>query len=235
MNSPLVLLIDDDIELFPIVERSINPLVQLDHATNLSEAKSLLKVNKYSLILLDVHIGEQNGVEFLERPETQKSISPDKVVLFTQDNDVNLQVRCHQMGVRDYLKKPVNRKLLRSILDKHLSQILRTPQDIIQEGPLLINLVTQEVFLQRDDKSENIHLTQKEFQILKTLALNIGHIHSRDSLFEKIWNSDSDALSRTVDMHISSLKKKLFPYSAMIKNKRSVGYFLTTVEALKTA
>ena len=226
MSSPKILLIDDDQDIKNIVERALSPLLTLDYAQSFEEAKKLISVNEYHLVLLDLNLEQENGLDILEFPGNSNLLELEKTIIITSEQSLENEIRTHNLGARDYIKKPFNLKLLESILNKHLINIIKGPKSSIQKGPFLLDLTIHEAFILSEDKTtRKLNLTYKEFLILKVLIERIGQVFSRENIFEKIWDQSSESCPRTVDMHIYSLRKKISPYAHFIKNKRSVGYY----------
>ncbi len=228
MESPRILLIDDDPEVQRIVKKSSNPLIILDYADSFARATELIRRHKYALYLIDIFLGEENGMDWVEFHQHSSIVDLGRIIVMTGSQEVENEIRGNQLGVRDFIKKPFNTNLLRSILDKHLSYILRSPVNVIQEGPFYLDIIKHEAYILEDEEKRRLELTHKEFQILRLLLEKKNQIFSRDVIFDRLWD-DSNSMLRTVDMHISSLKKKIAPYSNMIRNKRSVGYYFESI------
>tara|TARA_R110000868_G_scaffold14304_2_gene66503 strand:- start:3988 stop:4677 length:690 start_codon:yes stop_codon:yes gene_type:complete len=226
MSQPTILLIDDDVEVHQLLKTAINPLVRLDTAQNLKQALSQLRANHYHLVLVDLNINDENGLEFIKQHCTSGLVQLDHVIILTGSAAVNDEVESHGLGVRDYIKKPLNLKVLRAVLDKHLEQVLKFRSNIVVSGPLTLDLFMHKCTVTNADGTKtDLDITDKEFLILKMLIDSPERIFNRETIFEKLWDEESDSLSRTVDVHISSLRKKLGALSECIKNKRGQGYF----------
>ena len=224
MEPPRILLIDDDPEVQRIVKKSSNPLIILDYSDSFAKAIELIKRHKYALYLVDIFLGEENGMDWVEFHQHSGVVDLERIIVMTSSQEVENEIRGNQLGVRDFIRKPFNTSLLRSILDKHLSYLLKSPINIVQEGPFYLDLIKHEAYILENGEKRKLELTHKEFQILRLLVEKKNQIFSRDIIFDRLWDG-SNSMLRTVDMHISSLKKKIAPYSNMIRNKRSVGYY----------
>tara|TARA_R100000656_G_scaffold90138_1_gene65642 strand:- start:1048 stop:1755 length:708 start_codon:yes stop_codon:yes gene_type:complete len=226
MSQPTILLIDDDVEVHQLLRTAINPLVHMDTAQNLKQALTHLRSNHYHLVLVDLNINDENGLDFIRDYSTSGLLNLDHIIILTGSDAINDEVESHGLGVRDYLKKPLNLKVLRAVLDKHLEQVLKFRPNIIVSGPITLDVYMHKATLLESDGSiSQLDLTDKEFLILKMLIDSPERIFNRETIFEKLWDQDSDSLSRTVDVHISSLRKKLGALSECIQNKRGQGYF----------
>ena len=239
MRNLEILVIDDDPEIQYFIKKALNPLVLMDFVEDYEEGLKLYRKKNHQLVLLDIHLADQNGLDNLEYAGKSWVFDSNKTIIITQNNDLESEIRCHNLGLRDFIKKPFNLKLLRVVLDKHLVQISRGLKNVVKEGPFILDLINYQVHLEGPEpeaqerrdlgpipKKREILLTQKEFALLKIFLLHIGQIFPRQRLFDEVWKEGSRALLRNVDMHICSLKKKIAPYGYMIKNRRSIGYFL---------
>ena len=224
MLFPKVLLIDDDPDVLNVISSIINPLITLDHAQTIEIAIERLKKNDYSMILLDVYINDNNGMDLINDKSTP--LDPNKTIVITSDQKVETEIRSHNLGFRDFLRKPFQMNLAKSLLDKHLNNIVNEISKEKKVGPFVINYMMHEVYSESDDGlPQKIDLTPKEFKIFCILIENKGWVLSREKIFENVWDTESESMSRTVDMHISALRSKLGQYGNLIKNKRSVGYY----------
>ncbi len=229
MESPRILLIDDDSEILKVVKKAANPLIILDYSDSFAKATELMKHHQYALYLIDIFMGEENGMDWVEFHQHSGTVDLEKVIVMTQNQGIEDEIRGNQLGIRDFIRKPFNTNLLRAILDKHLSYILKSPIKVVLEKPFYLDIIKHEAYiLQEDKEKKKLNLTRKEFQLLQLLIEKKNHVFSRNMIFDKLWDG-SKSMPRTVDMHISSLKKKIEPYSNMIKNKRSVGYYFESV------
>jgi len=180
-----------------------------------------LKSEKPELILLDIMLPGEDGVEILKQLRMSEKTSKIPVIMATAKGSEYDKVQSLDMGADDYLVKPFGMMEMVS----HIKAVLRrckptTIQHLLQTGNLVVNLDEYTVMLD----GERLSLTYKEFELLRLFLSNPGRAFTRDNLFARVWGDDYVGESRTVDMHIRTLRQKLGKYGKMIKTVRNVGY-----------
>jgi len=179
-------------------------------------AINMLDENKYDLILLDILLPEVDGYEIM------KYVRPlDVPVIFlTAKASVDDRVKGLKLGADDYLVKPFEIVELLARVEAVLRRY-NLSQSIIEIGGLTIDTKARTV------KKENLEilLTKKEYELLIFFISNRNIALFRDKIYEKIWESDYMGDSRTVDLHIQRLRKKL-GWEQLIKAVYKVGYRL---------
>jgi DNA-binding response OmpR family regulator len=179
-------------------------------------AINMLDENKYDLILLDILLPEVDGYEIM------KYVRPlDVPVIFlTAKASVDDRVKGLKLGADDYLVKPFEIVELLARVEAVLRRY-NLSQSIIEIGSLTIDTKARTV------KKENLEilLTKKEYELLIFFISNRNIALFRDKIYEKIWESDYMGDSRTVDLHIQRLRKKL-GWEQLIKAVYKVGYRL---------
>lgn len=173
-----------------------------------------IEENKYDLILLDVMLPEIDGFELIEY--TLQFQTP--VIFLTAKADVKYRVKGLKLGAEDYIVKPFDVSELLARIEVVLRRYNKT-SEIINTGNLTINLHSRCV--KKD--GEKVELTYKEFELLVLLIKNQGIALYREMIYETIWNNDFDSDTRTVDLHIQRLRKKL-GLENQIKTVYRVGY-----------
>ncbi|NLN97377.1 MAG: response regulator transcription factor [Eubacteriaceae bacterium] len=173
------------------------------------------------LILLDIMLPEQDGIAILSllREDVQTANIP--VMMLTAKGSEYDKVSALDLGADDYLAKPFGMMEMmarvRALLRRNR---INTRPETIVHGDLILYL-GQHIVTVND---ERIHLTFKEFNLLELLLENKGQVFNRDQLLNRIWGYDFDGESRTVDVHIRTLRQKLGDAGAYIETVRGVGY-----------
>ncbi len=189
-----------------------------------------LESNLPSLIILDLLLPDLNGLEICKILKKDDRTSSIPIIILTAKGEETDIVLGLELGADDYVVKPFSprelvarvRALLRRV---HLDYSSTIKEINIKNGFLVINPEKQEV------KVENriVELTGTEFKILKVLAEKKGWLFSRDKLLDIVWGEDKYVIDRTIDVHISHLRKKLGKAGKFIKNIRGMGYKLEEV------
>jgi len=180
-----------------------------------------LKAEKPDLIILDVMLPGMDGIEILKKLKTSVEYNEIPVIMATAKGQEYDRIIGLDLGADDYLVKPFSmlemtsrvKAVLRRCQPKQVSKLL-------QVGGLVVNLDEHTVLAD----GERIALTYKEFELLRMFLSHPGMAYTREQLFTQVWNLDYMGDSRTLDMHIRTLRQKLGDYGKMIETVRNVGY-----------
>ena len=178
------------------------------------------------LVLLDLMLPGEDGISILRRIRENETTAGVPVIIETAKGTEYDKVTSLDSGADDYLVKPFGMMEMIS----HIRAVLRRcGQAVDQSGDLRINglVVNDEKHTVTADGSE-LHLTLKEYELLKTFMENRGKVLSREQLFEIVWGSGLAGETRTVDVHVGTLRTKLGSYSSLIHTVRGVGYRMET-------
>ena len=180
------------------------------------------------LILLDIMLPGDDGLTLLRKLRSIDRTKKIPIMMVTAKTTELDKVRGLDMGADDYLAKPFGIMELVSRVKALLRRI-----ESVDAKELSKRSVYEFGGITMDDSSrrvtacdEDVDLTYKEYELLKYLLLNINIVMSRDRLLSEVWGYDYEGESRTVDMHIKTLRQKLGECGAAIKTVRSVGYKL---------
>ena len=173
------------------------------------------------LVILDVMLPGMDGVELLRKMKQFPDFSDIPVMMATAKGAEYDKIQSLDLGADDYLVKPFGmmemvsrvKAVLRRSQPKQVSRLL-------QAGGLIVNLDERTVVAD----GERIALTYKEFELLRMFLSHPGMAYTRDQLFTHVWNLDFMGDSRTLDMHIRTLRQKLGSYGKSIETVRNVGY-----------
>ena len=175
-----------------------------------------------SLVLLDIMLPQDDGLSILKRLRSIARTKTLPVIMLTAKNSEYDKVKGLDMGADDYISKPFGVMELISRVNAVLRRTGSEQGDKIEISGLSIDNARREV---RSD-GETVKLTFKEYELLHCLMLNTGLVLSRESILASVWGYDFEGESRTVDMHIKTLRQKLGKSGALIKTVRNVGYKL---------
>ncbi len=224
MAGERILLVDDEPNIIELgrlyLEREG---FKVDSATDGRKALETVERLKPALIVLDIMLPEMDGLEVCRRLRAQNNPIPI-LMLTARDEDID-KVLGLEMGADDYLTKPFNPRELvarvKAILRR--GEMLSMKDDVpLHIGDVVVDPLRREVSL----NSELIQLRTKEFDLLVVLAENKGLVLSRDRLLDLAWGYDYYGQTRTVDVHIAHLRKKLANSSIRIETVTGVGYKL---------
>ena len=175
------------------------------------------------LLLLDIVLPDENGLNILKKIRNDKTIGRFPIILFFDDKHTDEYDRINGLnaGADDYISKPFHTKdLIISVKTLLKNAALEKNNASIQLGELYLSISKHTVKV----NGEEVILSYKEFQILNYFLDNIGIVLTRESIFSKVWGNDSNSEVRTVDVHMRTLRQKLGKAGDMIKTIRGVGY-----------
>lgn len=174
-----------------------------------------------SLIILDIMLPEEDGLDILATLRKKKSTKNIPVLMVTAKSTEIDKVKGLDMGADDYLTKPFGIMELISRVKALLRRMERSVDtELISCG--CISLDNKKHMVKVSDRP--CELTYKEFELLRYLMLNEGIVLSRDKIMDQVWGFEYEGESRTVDMHIKTLRHKLGEGGTLIKTVRNVGY-----------
>ena len=216
-----ILLVDDDAELCALLREFLQRegfTVSCEHEGNRGLGKALEA--GVDLVVLDVMLPGIDGFEILRRLRAQSKVPV--IMLTARGEDVDRIVGL-ELGADDYLPKPFNPRELaariRAILRRYEARPAE-PNARLELNGIVLDPGTREVLA----AGKRVELTTFEFDILEMLMRSAGRVLSRDALMEKFFNRKATPYDRSIDMHISHLRKKLEAGDSLIKTIRGVGY-----------
>ena len=188
-----------------------------------SELRAALEEEKPELIILDVMLPGEDGVEILKFLKSDPAMCDIPVIMATAKGMEYDKIQSLDLGADDYLAKPFGMMEMVSRVKAVLRRCRPSQvQHLLKAGGLVLNL--DEHTVSADGK--RITLTYKEYELLRLFLSHPGIAFTRDQLFNDIWGADYVGETRTVDMHIRTLRQKLGEYAGMIETIRGVGYRL---------
>lgn len=180
-----------------------------------------LQTEKPQLIMLDIMLPGEDGLSILKKLRMQPATKDIPVIMATAKGTEYDKVTGLDLGADDYLSKPFG---MMEMISRVKAVLRRTDpiKDVkmLKIGNLELNSETYIVLANK----ERIQLTLKEYKLLRTFMENPGRVFTRDQLLEMIWGTDYIGETRTVDVHIGTLRTKLGEYGSYIETVRGVGY-----------
>ena len=173
------------------------------------------------LVLLDIMLPDMDGLEIVKKLRNRPDTVRVPIILVTAKTTELDKVKGLDIGADDYLTKPFGVMELIS----RVKALLRRSRALQDDKQLVLGGITL------DSERREVHvdgelceLTFKEFELLKLLMVNAGIVLHRDTIMSDVWGTDYEGESRTLDMHIKTLRQKLGEAGNMIKTVRNVGY-----------
>lgn len=182
-----------------------------------------LQQERPELVVLDVMLPGADGVELLKRIRSTAGLEDLPVIMATAKGAEYDKIQSLDLGADDYVVKPFGVMELISRIKAVLRRYQPAPvQKLLKLGGLCVNLDEHTVTVD----GERVALTYKEYELLRLFLSHPGAAFTRDQLFAQIWGEDYVGETRTVDMHIRTLRQKLGTYGRFIETVRGVGYRL---------
>ena len=180
-----------------------------------------LQTEKPDLVVLDVMLPGVDGIELLQRMKASAELRTIPVVMATAKGAEYDKIRGLDLGADYYLVKPFGVMELVSCVKAVLRRCRPDKAaHLLRSGGLVVDLDAHTVTVD----GARIALTYKEFELLRLFLAHPGMAFTRDQLFQEVWGMDFCGETRTVDMHIRTLRQKLGPYGRRIETVRNVGY-----------
>ena len=217
-----ILVVDDENDICEVIKLNLELNGYAVDTASTAEEALKKDLSQFSLLLLDVMMGEMSGYELTKKIREDNKFASLPIILCTakdQESDVETGFLS---GADDYIKKPFSMKEL--IL--RVQSLLRRCQNSQQQKNILSY---QGLIIDRNMKScevdgVNVPLTKKEFDILELFLSSPEIIFSREEILDKVWEEDVLVIDRTIDVNINRLRKNLGEYGKNIITKSGYGY-----------
>lgn len=174
------------------------------------------------LCLVDIMLPDENGNEIVRKLRNNSDTKKLPVIMVTAKTTELDLVKGIEDGADDYIKKPFSVMELISRVKALLRRTLTEEVKELKLDELTINNEKHEVSID----GQIIELTYKEYELLSLFIMNKGLVLTRDTIMDQVWGTDYEGESRTIDMHVKTLRQKLGEYGARIKTIRNVGYVI---------
>lgn len=186
-----------------------------------------LKERIPALVLLDIMLPDEDGLTIVKKLRRTAETRRLPIIMATAKTTELDKVKGLDQGADDYITKPFGVMELIS----RVKALMRRSHNIDEEriircGPIFMDDEKRSVMVE----DQSCELTYKEYELLKLLLLNAGIVASRDMILDRVWGTDFEGESRTLDMHIKTLRQKLGEAGKMIRTVRNVGYMLNGEE-----
>ena len=247
MAKQRILIVDDEEDICMILSYSLQKAgyeTLVAHSAEealelLQSPNSLITSSPIDLILLDIMMGEMSGLEMAEKLRSdigyrESGIGIPPIIFLTALSDEDTVLQGFQLGADDYISKPFR---IAEVLARVAAVLRRsaTPKTAVQNSSEVQNsstIVFEGIVVNKADMSlkvdgETVVMTRKEIELLCYLLTHRGQILSREHLLKNVWDSNGFVLERTVDVHITHLRKKLGQYGKRIVTKSGYGYMFS--------
>lgn len=215
--------VEDDPSIRELIVYTLNASGFLVEGFDCAESFfSALKTNLPQMVLLDIMLPDIDGIQILKKLRMQSETSNLPIILLTAKSDRLDKIKGLDYGADDYITKPFDILELISRIKAVLrrSTPLHSPISDLSCESILIKTSSHKVYV----NDHEVALTYKEYELLKLLVENKNTVMSRATVMNKIWGVDFEGETRTVDVHIRTLRQKLGDGGRYIETVRNVGY-----------
>ena len=182
-----------------------------------------LEEKRPDLAILDIMLPDMDGYEILKRLRTNPFTKKIPVIMVTAKTTEIDMIKGLDMGADDYIKTPFSVMELITRVKAVLRRTMEPDTDkFITVGEVFLDNERHVVYV----NEQSVELTFKEYELLKLLMLNSGIVMTREMIMHRVWGTEFEGESRTVDMHIKTLRQKLGGSGSRIKTVRNVGYVM---------
>lgn len=225
MEKELIYSVEDDDNIRDLIKYTVEGAGY--NIVCFSKGIDMLNAMKESipnLILLDIMLPDLNGIEILKTIRSEYANVAIKVIMLTvKSSEINI-VTGLNLGADDYISKPFSVLVLLARIKANLrKKDVKVDSEELNFGKIKLIVKKRSVFVD----GKQMTLTQKEFDLLKLLILNANNVVDRETMLAEVWGIDHVIETRTIDMHIKSIRQKLSLNKENIITIRGLGYKLT--------
>ena len=224
MMTERILIVDDEETLCEVLKLNLeNEGYDVDTALSAEEALRM-DMKRYSLILLDIMMGEISGIRFARMLKSDVATADIPIIFCTARDSEDDMVKGLNLGADDYITKPYT---VRNVIARVKSVLRRTSGHKVVEKSNI--LAVDGLILDLDLKTctvdgTEVKLTKKELELLAYLIANKGKICSRDQILANVWSDEVIVLDRTIDVNITRIRQKIGSYGTYIITRPGFGY-----------
>lgn len=224
-NMALIYIVEDDKSIQEIESFALrNVGYEVQGFTTAKEFYERVREQIPDLILLDVMLPDEDGLSIVRKLRMNRDTVTVPIIMITAKTAEIDKVKGLDIGADDYMTKPFGVMELISRVKAMLRRSIKTEvqEKILKAGKITLDIDKHAVYV----NDTPVELTYKEYELLKLLMSNAGIVTTREVILDRIWGIDFEGESRTLDMHIKTLRQKLGSEGALIKTVRNVGYIL---------
>jgi len=217
-----ILLVEDSKHIQHLVPVALGKDFDVAIAGCAEEAFKMVESSNFDLILLDVQLPDMDGFQICSLLRNKDKTSEVPIIFLTGKKEVSDKVMGFSLGADDYIVKPFEPLEFKARVESRLKRdkSRQKAEETIHKGDLKMNIPKQTAWV----KDEELDLTPLEFKLLLYFVKHEDHVLSRNQILNKVWGEGVFVIDRTVDMHISNLKKKLASMAKVIKSIHGEGY-----------
>jgi DNA-binding response OmpR family regulator len=225
MSGECILIVDDEINIIQLVRLYLQREgYRVESARDGKTALRMVDLHSPALMILDIMLPELDGLEVCRRLRAANN-DLAIIMLSARDEDID-KILGLELGADDYLTKPFNPRELVARVKAILRRNGRIQSEELDKVMSIADLIIDEENREVSINGTFISLRTQEFEVLAALARNLGRVMTRDQLLQQAWGYDFAGETRTVDVHIAQLRRKLAKSSVKIETITGIGYKL---------
>ena len=228
MTTERILIVDDEETLCEVLKLNLeNEGYDVDIAFSAEEAL-MLDLKKYSLILLDIMMGEISGIKMAKMLKADVTTADIPIIFCTARDTEDDMIMGLNIGADDYIMKPYTvrnviarvKSVLRRTSSNKINNVLVEKPNILQVEGLKLDIEFKRCIVD----GVEVKLARKEFELLAYLISHRGKICSREQILNRVWSDEVVVLDRTIDVNITRLRSKIGNYGSYIVTRSGFGY-----------
>jgi len=215
--------VEDDTSIRELIIYAVQSIdVDISGFANASEFEKQMSINLPDMILLDIMLPDKDGIQLLNELKANSSTNKIPIIIITAKTLKSDKIKSFELGADDYVTKPFSVLELISRIKAVLRRSGLYNENVFNHCGIKLDNAARTVFIDK----RPISLTYKEFELLLLLLKSQGHAVKREELLNTIWGYDYEGETRTLDVHIRSLRHKMGEKGSLIETVRNVGYKL---------
>ncbi len=205
-----IALVEDDADIAYTIRLNLRKekRYHLEHYISGLAALAAMEEKPFDLVILDLNLPDIDGLALCREMRRSNESRRVPIIMLTARVEERDKLLGFEIGADDYITKPFSMRELLARIHAHLRRVASfetSEEEVYTDGALRVDRARFEARLD----GERVHLTKKEFDLLWMLIVNRGRVVTRDSILARLWDYDADVETRTVDVHIRSLRRKL--------------------------
>ncbi|MBT3236630.1 MAG: response regulator transcription factor [Bdellovibrionales bacterium] len=220
-----ILVIEDDKNLLMLMQHQFKDELnsRFTYSPSYSDGMSQIAQRSFDLYIIDINLMGYSGLDILRLLQKEENID-NRVIVMSIDDEIASQVKAYNLGASNFILKPINFDIIRAMLRKNIRSLESREVGKLDFGDLTIAPDTRSCYIRTGDSSLEVDLTLIEFNLLYKMAKSSNIVITKEDLCFLGRDQNQPMSFKALEMHISSLRKKLI--ADLIITKRGVGYYL---------
>ncbi|CAK9250188.1 unnamed protein product [Sphagnum jensenii] len=220
-----ILCVEDAIEVQIILRRILTPQHEVTFVTSLQEARDFLLKSLFDMMLLDINLPDGDGLRFCSELRGSEAYKDLSIIILTASTTMSEKTIGFQLGIEDFVSKPFEPLELKLRVESRLKKLSQSRErgDTLNVGALRIDFSNQRAAIISDGERSSLDFSTIEFKLLGYLAKNIDQVKSREQIISAVWSDGIHISDRTVDSHISRIRRKLKNVDCVIEAVQNSG------------